>query len=84
MANRYRGVSYHRVDKRWRVQVKLNQHTYWVGNYDDPVVAARVWDAASLMVKHPNDVVLNFDGQPPPEVPLAAIRARLIRAGALD
>ncbi len=84
MAKQYRGVSFHRHDRKWRAQVKLHGRTFWVGNYDDPVVAAKVWDAASLMLRNPGEVSLNFDGQPPPEVPLAAIRARLIRAGALD
>ena len=79
---RYRGVSWHKGDKKFRVKVKSHGRHIYVGNYDDAETAARVYDCAASIIHGPN-AVFNFDGAPPPHIPKAAILQRLIDCGAV-
>ena len=38
--SRYRGVYFHKASGKWMARYKLNQKTYYVGNYDDEYEAA--------------------------------------------
>jgi hypothetical protein len=75
-------VSWHARARKWRVKLKFGGRDYNLGYYDDEVVAARVYDAAALMVRG-RRVRFNFDGEPPATVTRAAIRKRLIELGAI-
>jgi hypothetical protein len=79
---RYRGVSWHARDKKWRVKVKSHGRHIHVGNYDDAEIAARVFDCAASIIHGPN-AIYNFDGSPPPHISKAAILQRLIDCGAV-
>jgi len=76
----YRGVCWHNHAKKFRVRLKHHHRYFYLGYYADAQQAARVYDAGAAMVQGP-DAVLNFDGRPPPEVPLAGIVHRLVKKG---
>lgn len=44
----YRGVAWDKKNKKWRAAIKINGKTTSLGNYDDPIEAAKVRDAAAL------------------------------------
>ena len=79
---RYRGVSWHVSDKKWRVKLKHRGRHYYLGNYTNPEDAARVYDVAARLVHGP-DAQLNFDGLPPTDMPEAVIRVMMVRKGLL-
>ena len=76
----FRGVTWHKHAQKYRVRLRKRGPFYYLGYYADPEVAAMVYDAAAAMVHGP-DAVLNFDGRPPPEVPLHEITAKLVAKG---
>jgi hypothetical protein len=45
--SKYRGVSWHSQNKKWRVQITVNKKNTSVGCFDDEVEAARAYDAAA-------------------------------------
>lgn len=62
-------------ERAWRVQLKYEGvRYYWPHQFENAVVAARVWDAIQAAIPNP-DVELNFDGVPPAEVFLVDIYA---------
>lgn len=77
----YRGICWHKKDKRWRVSISDSDHDFYLGNYREAETAARVYDVAALMLRG-RLADLNFDGHPPKSVSLADIRRRLLRQGA--
>ena len=79
---RFRGVSWHKRNGRYRVKLKTHGRHVFLGYYDDPRVAARVYDVAATMV-HGSDAQLNFDGKPPATIPKAAILQLLLDKGVL-
>jgi len=76
--SRFRGVSWHKKDKRWRALLKWGGRFYFLGNYEDEEVAARVWDVVAHVVFGPA-ARLNFDGTPPLSIPSAEILDRWYR-----
>ena len=79
---KYRGLDYHRRDRHWLVKIKSGGRVFYLKTYHDPQVAARVYDAAAVILHGPN-AKLNFDGTPPPAIPRARIRQWLLEAGAI-
>ncbi len=78
--NEYRGVSWHKLRQKFRVKIKRASKDFNLGYYRDSKKAARIYDCAALML-HGADAVLNFDGQPPPEVSRAVIVGKLMEQG---
>ncbi len=81
--NKYRGVSWHRTKRKWRVKLKSHGRDLNLGRFDNPETAARVYDCAAILVHGRGEAILNFDGEPPDEVPLGVIRAQLRNLGVL-
>jgi len=80
---KYRGVSWHVSDHKYRVKLKKHGRHVFLGNYDDPKVAAKVYDACARLLHGP-DAIFNFlGGLAPPEVPEPLIRAMLVEKGLL-
>jgi hypothetical protein len=46
-SSKYRGVSWHSQNKKWRVQISVNKKTTTVGCFDDEIEAAKAYDAAA-------------------------------------
>lgn len=78
----YRGVGYHRRDGHFLVKIKSGGRVFYLKTYHSAEVAARVYDAAAVILHGPQ-AKLNFDGQPPPSIPRARVRQWLIEAGAI-
>jgi hypothetical protein len=78
---KFRGVSYHVQKGKYRAKLKIDNQDIWLGTFDLPTVAARVWDCAKRLACGGADY--NFDGQAPPECPEEKIRAILVRKGVL-
>lgn len=76
----YRGISWHKKDRRWRVKIRAQQRNLFLGNYTDPEYAARVYDAAAKILHGP-DAVLNFDGDPPQGMTTAELKRMLVQKG---
>jgi len=57
----FRGVSWFPRDRRWTVHIKVNGRAKNLGYFDDPVEAARVYDAAAVAA-HGEFARLNFPG----------------------
>ena len=72
----YRGVGWHKGDRKWRVKIRHGQRHYYLGNYEREEDAARVYDVAALALFR-GRARLNFDGQPPAGISQAAILTRL-------
>ncbi len=79
--NPFLGVSWHMRRDHYRVKLKVDGKHVHLGVFQNPEDAARVWDAAKLLVCKPER--LNFDGNPPESVSVAEIRAKLVKAGVL-
>jgi len=60
----YRGVIWHKAQQRFRVRIHTQGTYVYFGYYDDPKVAAQVYDVAACMVMGP-EALLNFDGRLP-------------------
>ena len=58
----YRGVTWHKKDKKWRANIQVNGKTIYCGNYSDVLLAAKAYDSAAIRYFGENAVV-NFDGQ---------------------
>lgn len=87
MKSKYHNVYWYRRTGRWLVKLHARSNrsgkaTINLGYYQDEEVAARVSDVAELLVRGP-DARLNFDGQPPPNVPRAQIVAELLDKGVI-
>ena len=80
IAPTYRGVAWHKGHQKWIAKLKTHGRYVTLGYYDDAVFAARIYDCATRILRGP-DGVLNFDGQPPPGVTTAEIKAMLIERG---
>ena len=68
---KYTGVCWHKTKKIFRVKVKLGERDVHCGYFHDEEEAARVYDCAVLLLK--GDAPINFDGEPPADMPKAAI-----------
>lgn len=81
---KYRGVCWHKKDRRWRVKIERHSRCYWLGNWTSQEDAARVYDCAARLVWGP-DAVLNFPTErlPPPHIPEAKILAMMVEKGLL-
>ena len=55
----YRGVCWHKSDKKWRAKLKCGYDHIFLGNYDTAEEAALVWDHAAKTLRGP-DAHLNF------------------------
>jgi HNH endonuclease len=55
----FRGVTWDQARGKWSAQVRLNQRTYHIGRFADPVEAAYARDAAALRL-HGKFAWLNF------------------------
>lgn len=80
--NPYRGVSWHKLHNCWRVKIHLHGRSLHLGNYQDAMMAARIYDAASVLLRGP-DAILNFSTPPPPETLLKQVKERLVEMGAM-
>ena len=81
----YRGVSWHRGNRRWRAKIRTHDIHVWLGYFDDPETAARVYDVAAKKL-FGDESFYNFpdlNGEPPPGVPLGRIYIRLKEAGVI-
>lgn len=79
----YRGLSWHKYDKRWRVKISFHDRSIFLGNHSDPVVAAMYYDVAARQLHGP-DAELNFPRtQTLPLAIRADVAARLARQNAL-
>ena len=87
--NPYRGVSWHKKQRRWRVKLKQRVHgrpplEFYMEFPDEPgaaELAARVYDTAARIV-HGKCRTLNFPGEAlPDEVDPERIRRKLLDAG---
>jgi hypothetical protein len=68
----YRGVCWHKKDKKWRAKLKVGYHHVFLGNYDTAEEAALVWDHAARVLRGP-DAKPNFpDAVVPLKVQIAA------------
>ena len=72
----YRGVSWHKGDRRWRVKIKAYGKHHYLGNYADPEEAARVYDLAAKRLHGPN-AVMNFPDDSPSLAVEQAVNAHL-------
>lgn len=55
----YKGVTWHKVKKKWMAQIKVNKKNTYLGLYSDPAEAARAYDAAAIEL-HGEFACLNF------------------------
>lgn len=56
----YRGVSYHKLIKRWAVQIAINNKGYYFGGFDTALEAAYVYDQVAMQL-HRHEAKLNFE-----------------------
>lgn len=45
----FKGVTWHTCGNKWLAQIRVNYKTVSLGHYDDPVEAARAYDAAAKL-----------------------------------
>ena len=43
-SSQYKGVRWHKRDRKWRAEIKLNKKTRWIGAYNSEIEAARSYD----------------------------------------
>jgi len=55
----YKGVTWHKVAEKWSSKIEINFVTKNLGLFDDPIVAAQVYDVAAKMY-HGKFARLNF------------------------
>jgi hypothetical protein len=67
----FKGVSFHRPMKKWRVQIWLNKTNRVVGYFSNPIEAAHAYDAAAREHFGPF-AHCNFPPPPANELPIAA------------
>ncbi len=79
--NQYRGVSWHKLRKMFRVKCFGRGKHFNMGYFADPEIAAKVYDCTAVLL-HGAEAVLNFDGEPPHEIPKAVIVKKLLDQGA--
>jgi hypothetical protein len=79
-AQRYRGVTWHKADKLYRVRLHVGNQYIYFGYYEDPKLAAQVYDVAACMALGPR-AKLNFSGRLPDGVTETQILQPLIRKG---
>ena len=59
--NKYIGVSWHVADKKWRVRIKKNKKEYLIGEYDDELYGAYIYNIFASTIslsKKLNDISL--------------------------
>ena len=60
-SSKYKGVSWHKVNKKWQVQIGINEKLKPLGAFTDEILAAQAYDKAAL--KHFGDFAKpNFKG----------------------
>lgn len=45
--SQFKGVCWHKRDKRWRAQISINKHVIHLGNFKDEIEAAKTYDSAA-------------------------------------
>ena len=81
--SQYRGVTWSKHKDCWQIKLKRSGHKIeqvHFGYYQDPERAARIRDALVVEIWG-NDAILNFDGQPPPDMCRVDIVAMLNKKG---
>lgn len=58
----YRGVSWHKQDRRWRANIGVKGKQIWCGQFTDRISAALAYDKAAIRY-YGNDAVLNFPNE---------------------
>ncbi len=56
----YRGVSWHKRDRKWAARIKVDQKTENLGNFDTPKEAAEAYDKRAWELNRPTN--FTFDG----------------------
>lgn len=46
--SKYKGVSYHKKDKKWYARIKLNYKNYYLGSYDTEKEAANAYNLGAI------------------------------------
>lgn len=59
----YKGVRFHKVDRKWRAQIKVKGKQSHLGNFLSPVDAARAYDEAAI-IQFGEFAKLNFPIRP--------------------
>lgn len=44
----YKGISWHKKDKKWQARIKHNRKSIYLGNFDSEIDAAKAYDAKAL------------------------------------
>lgn len=57
--SKYKGVSWHKKDKRWRVRIIINSKCTHIGNFKDEIEAAKAYDEMAR-IHHGEFANLNF------------------------
>lgn len=55
----YRGVSYHKLSEKWRVQISLEGRKFWFGLYNSPEEAAFIYNQVAPQL-HGSNAMLNL------------------------
>ncbi len=76
----YRGVAWHERNRKWVAKTHACGKYLTLGYFDKPEDAARMYDAAAHLIRGPN-ATFNFNGQPPPNIPLVKVANLLRRRG---
>lgn len=76
LKRKYRGVCWNNSDKKYRVKIKHKGKHLFLGNFDDPQLAAQHWDCAAKLLQGPN-ARLNFRRQDQPLSIVMEVRKRL-------
>jgi len=56
---KFRGVSWYKKIKKWRSQINHNNKNFHLGHFDDPVEAAKTYDAKAIEL-FGSHAILNF------------------------
>jgi len=59
----FRGVTYHKRDRKWHARIKINWKSLSIGYFDNPEDAAKAYDKAALIF-HKEFAQLNFPPNP--------------------
>lgn len=57
--SRYKGVSWNKNRKKWVSQIRYNYKKYYIGSFDDEVIAAKEYDKKAIEL-HGDFAVTNF------------------------
>ena len=83
MTKTYRGVSWNRRDCAYRVKVKHDGRHYNFGYHEDPVYAAKIFDAVVAALRGPDASTNFFPPKPPNDMTMAQVH-RMMRSKGLE